>query len=111
MLAQLGALARQRGAQWVDVPFARLPRNQPALDFLESVGAPFKQPNQFHFPADSAAKIEFNPHRDATSPPGKSEGDNSRPMGASRKFTQCRTIALESRDASKIHARIEARLA
>jgi FkbH-like protein len=110
MLARLGATARQSGLQWVDVPFKPLPRNKPALDFLESVGAPFKQPHPFHFPADSAAKVVFNPHCDAPSAAGKSGADASPQMGAPGKFTQCRTIALELRDAAKIHERIETRL-
>jgi FkbH-like protein len=109
MLAQLGALARQHQAQWVDVPFERLPRNQPALDFLESVGAPFKQPHQFHFPADSAAEVAFDPHHDAPSPPEKSGADASSQRGAPFKFLPCRTIALEMRDAARIHQRIETR--
>ena len=110
MLACLGAMAQQRGAQWVDVPFERLPRNQPALDFLESVGAPFKQPHQFHFPADVVAQVVFNPHHDAPPVPKKSDANATRAMGAPSKFIQCRTIALEMRDVARIHERIEARL-
>jgi amino acid adenylation domain-containing protein/FkbH-like protein len=110
MLAQLGAMARQRKAQWVDVPFARLARNKPALDFLESVGASFRQPHQFHFPANSAAQVVFDPHHDSPSLPKKSDADAPRPMGAPSKFIQCRTIALEMRDAARIHEKIETRL-
>jgi amino acid adenylation domain-containing protein/FkbH-like protein len=110
MLERLGTMARQRGLQWVDVPFERLPRNQAALDFLQSVGVPFQQPHQFHFPADLAAAVVFNPQRDAPSPAGKSGPDASSVLGAPRKFHQCRTIALECRDAAKIHQRIESRL-
>jgi thioesterase domain-containing protein/acyl carrier protein len=111
MLEQLGKIARQHGAQWVDVPFERLPRNQPALDFLENVGAPFKQSHQFHFPTDSATEVVFDPHRTTPAPMKKSGTNDLRPMSEHRKFTQCRTIALESNEAAKIHERIEARLA
>jgi thioesterase domain-containing protein/acyl carrier protein len=111
MLETLGKTARQRGAQWVDIPFERLSRNQPALDFLESVGAPFQQPDQYHFPTDSAAEVVFNPHRAAAPPPPKSGAEASRPMGAPRKFVQCRTIALELREVARIHEKIESRLA
>jgi amino acid adenylation domain-containing protein/FkbH-like protein len=111
MLALLGKMAHQRGAQWVDISFERLPRNQPALDFLESVGASFKQPHQFRFPADLAAKVVFDPCREAPLSP-KQFGAEPLPTAASpRKFIQCRKIALESRQATTIHERIEARLA
>jgi amino acid adenylation domain-containing protein/FkbH-like protein len=110
MLGLLGKMAQQRGAQWVDVSFERSPRNQPALDFLESVDAPFKQQQQFRFPADSAAKVIFDPHREAALSSRQSGTDSSRITDSHRKFIQCRKIALESRDAETIHARIEARL-
>jgi amino acid adenylation domain-containing protein/FkbH-like protein len=110
MLGFLGKTARQRGLQWVDAPFKRLARNQPALDFLQSVGASFQQTHQYHFPADSAAEVAFNPQGDAPSPLNKSQTDVSRSMEAPRKFIQCRSIALELHDVAKIHVRIEARL-
>jgi amino acid adenylation domain-containing protein/FkbH-like protein len=111
MLECLGKMALQRGVSWVDISFERLPRNQPALDFFEGVGASFQQSHQFHFTADSAAKVAFNPQRDAPPSPRKSTTHTSRPTDAPRKFIQCRTIALESREVAKIHARIESRLA
>jgi amino acid adenylation domain-containing protein/FkbH-like protein len=113
MLAQLGKMARERGAEWVDIPFEKSPRNQPALDFLESVGVSFKQSHghlhQFHFPADVAASVEFNPAGAEPSSPAASVRVNSRPAAAPRKFTRCRTIALESANVATIHERIEAR--
>jgi len=111
MLAVLGETAVQRGAPWVDIPFERLPRNQPALDFLQSVGASFKQAQQYHFPTDSAAKVVFNPKRAATPPAGKSATEVPRPAAKQRKFQRCRGIALELCDVAKIHERIESRLA
>jgi aspartate racemase len=54
------------------VQFISSPRNKPALDFLESVGADFRQSTNghldFHFPAAHAAKIAFNPERAAPRP-------------------------------------------
>jgi amino acid adenylation domain-containing protein/FkbH-like protein len=112
MLAVLGKTAIQRGAQWVDISFERLPRNQPALDFLESIGGSFKQSSQqYHFPADYAAKLEFNPNRLAAPPAEKSATDAPRQSAKQRKFQQCRRIALELCDVDKIHERIESRLA
>jgi amino acid adenylation domain-containing protein/FkbH-like protein len=110
MLAGLGQAARQRGAQWVDIPFERLPRNQPALDFLESVGSPFRQARQYHFPAESAAEIVFNPRQDLASVAREPKIGGPQPRCTRRKFTQCRTIALELREAAKIHEKIENRL-
>ncbi len=111
MLAVLGGTARQHGAQWVDIPFERLPRNQPALDFLESVGAQFKQAGgtagQFHFPAQAAADVVFNPHRATLSPERESKADAAPSARPARKFTQCRRIALEANDVAKIYHRIE----
>jgi amino acid adenylation domain-containing protein/FkbH-like protein len=111
MLAALGKLACQRKAQWVDIPFERLPRNQPALDFLDSVGASFKQSQQYHFPADSAAEVAFNPSQAAALTVGKSPTEPQPSTTAPRKFRQCRTIALELCDVTKIHERMETQLA
>jgi FkbH-like protein len=65
MLAELGAIALERGADQVRVKFFPTGRNQPALDFLESVGGGFKQslPNGylFSFPAEFAAEIVYDP--------------------------------------------------
>jgi FkbH-like protein len=109
MLAELGAAARQRGARWVDVLYECLPRNRPALDFLERLGAPFKNANnganRFLFPADVAAEVVFRPQND------EPQEGRSRPLPAAapaRKFTQCRAIALESWDVAKIHRKIGA---
>src|SRR6185295_11399357 len=42
MLAALGALARERAIDQVDMPYRPSGKNQPALDFLEQAGAAFK---------------------------------------------------------------------
>ena len=99
MLAELGKRARQRGAQWVDVPFERLPRNQPALDFLESVGAPFKQAQPIPFSGGLGRDGCLQSSSDAPRPRAKNRSGHRRSSDASRKFTQCRTIALESCEA------------
>jgi amino acid adenylation domain-containing protein/FkbH-like protein len=109
MLAELGAVARRRGARWVDVRYECLPRNKPALDFLERFGAPFKHANnganRFLFPADVAAEVVIRP-RDA-----EPQGGKTRPLQAEApgsKFTRCRAIALESLDVAEIHRKIQA---
>ncbi len=64
MLAGLGEIASQRGLARVDVAFAASKQNQPALDFLTSVGKQFKQPVNdafiFRFPVNFAATLSFN---------------------------------------------------
>jgi amino acid adenylation domain-containing protein/FkbH-like protein len=109
MLAELGAVARRRGARWVDVRYECLPRNKPALDFLERLGAPFKHANngtnRFLFPADIAAEVVFRPQNDEP----RGGGSGPLPAAASvRKFTRCRAIALESWDVAEIHRKIGA---
>jgi FkbH-like protein len=65
MLAKLGEIALQRGLATVDVPFVPSLKNQPALDFLESVGSNWKQARNdgflFHFSADRAAAMRYDP--------------------------------------------------
>jgi FkbH-like protein len=65
MLAKLGEVAKQRGFDRVDVPYTRTKRNQPAFDFLESIGADFKEPLGngfvFRFPKEYAAKVSYSP--------------------------------------------------
>jgi FkbH-like protein len=65
LLARLGELALEKGLRWVDVPFVPTQRNRPALLFLESVGAQYKEPSangfRFRFPAGAAAGIAYAP--------------------------------------------------
>ena len=62
MLAKLGEIAQQRQLVRVDVHFTPTEKNQPAFDFLESVGARFKQTLNggmvYRFPAAHAATAE-----------------------------------------------------
>jgi amino acid adenylation domain-containing protein/FkbH-like protein len=109
MLAELGRMACQRGAQWLDVPFERLPRNQPALDFLDTIAGPFKQSNQFHIPWESAAAIKFDPSQHTPLSRESSPSDSTGTAVVLKKFTQCRAIALEAGDVTRIHKRVEAR--
>lgn len=65
MLARLGAIARSRGLAWVEVRYCPTKRNQPALDFLQSVGAAYQQPEGndllFRFPVAVAAALTYKP--------------------------------------------------
>ena len=55
MLARLGEIAQSRGLAHVEMPYLPTPKNKLALDFLNSVGADFKEENAegwlFRFPS------------------------------------------------------------
>jgi len=122
MLARIGETAQQRKLNWVDVHFASTDRNQPALDFLESIGGPFRQSLNggllFRFPAGFAAEVTFNPQaNEAPISEPKDEAaratktatpENNNRAGGVGKFTRCRDIALNANDAALIHQHLEA---
>ena len=116
MLAHLGELARMRGADWLDLHFVRTEKNHPALEFLESVGAAFKQALNggyvFRFPAGFAAEVAFNPPAERALPVTKAATvtglQPEAPKSASRQFTRYREIALQAGDCLRIHQQVEA---
>ena len=65
MLAALGEAALARAIPRVDLPFVPTARNRPALLFLESAGAAFREPGGegflFCFPAPAAAAVRYRP--------------------------------------------------
>jgi acyl carrier protein len=65
MLARLGEIARERGLARVSVPFADAPRNKPARNFLESVGAEYRIRVEggrvYPFPAAYLAELKYKP--------------------------------------------------
>src|SRR6185295_5152170 len=108
-------LAKTRGATYVDVHFVPSPKNKPALDFLESVGGPFKQALNggyvFRFPAEVSAAITFNPQTaqldsltltSSTKPEAQAE--------IRSRFNSWRWIALEASKVNQIQTLIEARV-
>ncbi|HWC60924.1 MAG TPA: phosphopantetheine-binding protein, partial [Verrucomicrobiae bacterium] len=113
ILAHLGNIAVQKKLQWVNVHFHPSAKNKPALDFLQSVGAAYKQALNggfvYAFPAEVAAKVAFNAHgaapADETSGVRKSENQSA--AHNSVKFTRCRSIATQLNDAARIHQAIE----
>jgi amino acid adenylation domain-containing protein/FkbH-like protein len=114
MLAFLGERARAAGLNTVDIQFKDLPRNRPALQFLESVGSRFKQTSgsetSYSFPAAAAAGAVFKPtNADIGSAPVVDGEKKATAAAGARKFARCRSIALDFLDAAKIHARIEAK--
>ena len=69
MLARLGEVAQSRHLARVDVPFIATRKNRPALDFLESIGMPYRHGSSdgatFQFPAACAAGAHQLPSADA----------------------------------------------
>jgi FkbH-like protein len=64
MLARLGEIAQVTKRHYVDVLYQRRERNQPALDFLNDVGAQFRKVLDegcllFRFPADQIVKLTY----------------------------------------------------
>lgn len=110
MLATLGKIATAAGLGRVDIPFRQTARNQPAWDFLNDVGAAFRQGTNgsmaFRFPADVAAETVFEPRSAELSAPNSSPvlavpSIPSEPMlGA--KFRRFNWIALEANDPEQI---------
>jgi amino acid adenylation domain-containing protein/FkbH-like protein len=114
MLAVLGDLARSRKLNWVDVHYVRSAKNKPAWDFLENVGAPFKQPLNggyiFRFPAGYASEVEFNPQ--ASEQPSAPSAEKPAPILVENsgpvipRFSRCRAIAQDTADLNAWHARL-----
>lgn len=71
MLIHLAKMAQQRNLSWVKIPLIPTKKNLPALNFLESVAADYKQAMdnglQFVMPADVAAAVTYAPAATAPS--------------------------------------------
>jgi amino acid adenylation domain-containing protein/FkbH-like protein len=120
MLSHLGEIAQKRKLSWVDLHFHPSPKNKPAHDFLESVGAPFRQPLNggylFRFPAGFAAEVVLNGQSGNGDSAVELNAPQPRPaelqaQASRRKFSRCREIALQANDPARIHQEIEAKSA
>lgn len=103
MLARAGQIARERGLRWVIVRCRTLPRNQPARDFLASVGRRFGQPDEdgylYRFPSEYAAAITYDP--DAR-PPETAPARSATEWIAPQRPVDYGRIATELRDPSRV---------
>ncbi len=122
MLAHLGQIARQLGARAVEIPFHPTPRNQPAWNFLNSIGAAFRQDRNgasaFQFPAEVAASISFDPSNAAMPEPVSpiNKLPPPEPLGRGRESAASGNaryvwIARNARDPEQILKLVEARRA
>ncbi len=117
MLAKLGKIAEDRGLSCVEVYYNPTKKNQPALDFLESVAAPFKQPAAegfcFPLPVEVAAAVSYKPTASKTDEPTLSEIVEKSPnpqIPASQIASKHRTlllIASELNDVEQILKQLE----
>ncbi len=121
VLAELGRRAVGLSKQWVDLTYRSSGRNQPAGDFIQTVGAGCQQPVDggavFHFAAGRLAGLRYEPGQPPTGgvPTGEegpaAAGTSARPRlaaglaGQSEKFQR---IAGELHHVRQIGAAIEA---
>ncbi len=118
MLAKLGDIARERGVHRVAIPYVPTKKNRPALDFLEAVGARFKDsgPGGFVFrvPTEFAVGVAYDPDRverarevssdELTERPAPDDArEDSRPKAA-----LLSSIALELYSAERIQRAVSA---
>jgi amino acid adenylation domain-containing protein/FkbH-like protein len=64
MLAKLGEIAKERQLSWVEMRYSPTPKNQPVLNFLESVGGQLRQAVeldwQFKLPVELVVKLNYH---------------------------------------------------
>ncbi len=114
MLARLGEIALQNGLASVDVPFLASGKNQPALDFLMSVGSDGKRAAEdgllFQFPAHVAAAVHYDPPAAAAAPPSVGGLPVPAASGATTdaraKAALLSSIAMELSDVDQVAAAI-----
>lgn len=113
MAAMLGETAVRRGLPRIDVRFIGTARNQPALDFLQSLVGEFKKPQGndllFSFPANFLAALTYRPIAPRETVPV--EPDSSGPATTPAVSTQAkarllRSIAAELYDPKQIQGLI-----
>jgi len=108
MIARLGEIARERGLTDVVVPYVATQKNEPARQFLETVGRDFRENAGdrvlFRFPTDFAAALAFAPGNgegpsvDADRPEAPKRAAGAR-LARSEKATR---IATELHDVAEI---------
>ncbi len=114
ILARLGQIADERGVAFVDVHFVPSAKNQPAFDFLQNVGAPFRQALNggyvFRFPTEFASALKFKPqNQELIEAPLRVVMPSVVATNGAQRFSRYQWIAREADDADKIVQMIEAR--
>lgn len=115
MLTHLGEIAKERGRSRVEAVYIPTKKNQPALNFLDSVGANFKQSVDqgylYTFPVEFAAALSYKPQsaepipeNDAAPKTTVATGANTPQTGKSERLNR---IAAELYDPEQILQLIE----
>ncbi|HIK28475.1 MAG: HAD-IIIC family phosphatase [Oscillatoriaceae bacterium SKW80] len=115
MLAKLGKIAEERHLTHIELYYNPTKKNQPALNFLESVAASFKQPTAeglcFRLPKEVAAQVSYKPTTSKTDDTPLPEIiDKSPQIPASQIVSKHRTLLLianELNDVEQILKQIE----
>jgi len=113
MLAHLGDATRNAHLKWVDIHYIKSAKNKPAADFLESMGAHFKQGQNggllYRFPAGYASEVAYTPQPIEVPAPSNGDGkpaETSEAKAPLKKFRNCRSIALELASVDAIHGHV-----
>ncbi len=115
LLAQLGAIARERGLARVEIPYQPTRKNQPVLDFLTQAGAAFRQPAGegwlFALPAGIAAAAVHRPELDTARPEAadKTARDTHPPLSSARMRRIARELATPAQILAALRAGREIR--
>jgi len=109
MLAAVGQAALDANCKFVNLEFIASVKNAPVHNFLEEVGQKFKEETEnltiYKFPAEIAAKIEFNPVQKAFIPKAENKNGKSATANAfdyAEKNAAIIKIANEFRTAKRI---------
>ncbi len=119
MLRELGKLALARGARSIEAPFSPTKKNQPAQNFLESLGVPAEPiagGTRYTIDAELAAGLEYRPGADAAAQlelartggktgPAAAVGNETARYSASAVLQR---VTSEWRSVDAVHAAIEA---
>jgi FkbH-like protein len=117
MLAQLGAIALERGLDYVDLRYSETPKNRPALEFAQQLSVKDTcgsgEGSLFRIPASFAASVTFEASDRSASPLSPAEQDLTRPDRRSQNVYSpghafLHTIATELFDAQQILAAVRA---
>jgi FkbH-like protein len=120
MLAHLGGIARERGLQGLRIHFISTAKNNPAREFLESIGAKFDNSNgdayQFEFSSgviagvceSAPAALTHSTGEIKTSSPVASPGESKIQNEGNRRSQILKRIAVELSDSAKVSQAIKA---
>jgi FkbH-like protein len=105
MLAQLGKIASDRGLERVDVSYVATQKNQPAFDFLNSVGIQFQEEQSqsylYKFPVAYLTELSYSPNsvesKSSSNNPTEKIANTTQPNFTS-KATLLKKIATELSD-------------